>query len=379
MKSYLDLLEHVKNTGDIKASGRENMPGTRSVFGHQIKHSLSTHFPLLTTKHIGFNQVVVELLWFMQGKTNVKWLIDRGVRFWNEDSYAYYTKTVAENSDKYKAVMKILDDTNYGLYSFDEYVAILDSLTESELPAADDYTLGDCGNQYGKTWRNFNGAKDQLKSMIDSARTNPASRRHIISSIDPQNDDDLALYWCHSMFQLNFVKLTDDARWLQAFYNQASFSETKYLNVKEFRHYNSANNSDWLRDNKIPEYSIDSQMYQRSADVFLGVPLNIASYALLTHIIGMMTNSSPRNYVHSFGDVHIYDNHMSAVTKQLERRPSSGPKLDLYALKEFDWTLSLDEVISNLADRYLEIKEHCLCNYNAQPSIKAVLSTGITK
>ena len=369
MKQYHELLSNILDTGDRKQPARANMPGSISLFGAQLEHDFSQGFPLLTTKRMGFNSVVVELLWFMSGRTNVKWLVDRGVQFWNEDAYAYYCRLASANSDQYNDVMLDNGDGSLRMYTFDEFSSMLNDCTEEALPRVEGYVLGDCGNQYGKTWRNLDGSYDQLAKFIEQAKTNPESRRHVLSSIDAKNDEDLALYWCHSLFQLNFVKCTHEYR------KNLYLSDPKFPTIASTVELTES----YLDEHKVPRYFIDSKLYQRSADVFLGVPMNIASYALLTHIVAMMTNTIPRKYIHTFGDVHIYTNHIDAVETQLARSPYNLPRLNLSRLENFDWSAPLDQLIDNLIARHKELKDKCLIDYQSHPAIRAVLSTGITK
>ncbi|MBI1374477.1 MAG: thymidylate synthase [Phycisphaera sp.] len=230
MKCYLDLLRHVLENGALKSD--RTGTGTRSVFGHQMRFDLAAGFPLVTTKKGHLKSVIHELLWFIKGDTNVKYLQDHGVRIWNE--------------------------------------------------WADDH--GDLGPVYGKQWRSWpdqrGGAIDQLAQVIEQIRTNPDSRRLIVSAWNVADIPKMALAPCHMMFQ---------------FY--------------------------------VAEGRLSCQLYQRSADLFLGVPFNIASYALLTHMVAQVTGLAPGDFVHTFGDAHIYTNHFEQVRTQLARDPRPLPTL----------------------------------------------------
>jgi thymidylate synthase len=232
MRAYLDLMQRILDEGVEK--GDRTGTGTRSVFGHQMRFSLADGFPLVTTKKIHLKSVVGELLWFISGDTNVRWLREHGISIWDEWA-----------------------DEN-----------------------------GDLGPVYGKQWRSWakpdGGTVDQIRWVLDEIRRNPDSRRLIVSAWNPAELDRMALAPCHCLFQ---------------FY--------------------------------VAEGRLSCQLYQRSADVFLGVPFNIASYALLTHMMAQATGLQPGDFVHSFGDAHLYLNHLEQARLQLSREPKSLPKLRL--------------------------------------------------
>ena len=232
MKQYLDLLARVMDEG-VDRSDRTGT-GTRGVFGHQMRFNLSDGFPMVTTKKLHLKSIVHELIWFMAGDTNVKYLQENGVKIW--DAWA------------------------------DED--------------------GELGPVYGKQWRRWETADgsviDQLNNVVEAIKTNPYSRRHIVSAWNPGEVDDMALPPCHCLFQFH-----------------------------------------------VADGKLSCQLYQRSADIFLGVPFNIASYALLTHMVAQACGLEAGDFVHSFGDAHIYANHFEQVKKQLSRDPRPLPKLTL--------------------------------------------------
>jgi thymidylate synthase len=367
MKQYLDLLTAIITDGTDKPGARAGMPGSRSLFGYQFRHDLSTGFPALTTKKLAWKTMVVELLWFLRGDTNIKYLVDNGCNIWNEDAYNYYKK-VHEGS-----TMLTFED-------FVDRIKSIPAITFEDEKDTDIYQIGDCGHQYGKVWRDFGALSpemesvmvpgmeysgvDQIARVISSLKNSPESRRHIITAIDPVHDTDLALYWCHAMFQFNCRPLTHDQRLDQIdkleFMRIATQDGDQEENLKKF-----------LQDSNIPKYYLDCQLYQRSADVVLGVPFNIASYALLTHIIAKICNMVPGHFIHTFGDVHIYDNHTEAVDEQLSRTPTKLPTLHLN--DRIDWkslgnTLQFEKLVPS---------DFTLENYNPQAPIKAKLSTGL--
>lgn len=258
MQTYLDLCDFVLENGEDRSD--RTGTGTRSVFGYQMRFDLSQGFPLLTTKRVHFASLAKELLWFISGDTNIKWLVENNVRIWNEWPYAIFK----DSSDYNGETMK----------EFIERIKTDDKFAKK---------YGDLGPVYGKQWRDFNGV-DQLQKVIDTIRHNPNSRRIILSAWNPSEVDDMALPPCHAFMQ---------------FY----VSESGKLSL---------------------------QLYQRSADIFLGVPFNIASYALLLHMIAKITDLEVGDFVHTIGDAHIYKDHFDVVKTQLTRKPYPLPKLIIH-------------------------------------------------
>lgn len=428
MKQYLDLLRTIKDTGVHKPAAREGMPGTKSIFGYQFRHNLADGFPLLTTKKMFWKGVVVELLWFLRGETNIKYLLDNGVNIWNEDAYNYYKKMVKQ--DKPEACFDDIDSLSFesfiDLIKKTELHNLFRYAIEAQGTLRNPYILGNCGYQYGRVWRQwstgfeydqvltFEGGRkigqlrgseeeyvegkeyiDQIQNLINSLKNTPESRRHIVTAIDPAHDTDLALYWCHAMMQFNCRPLTklEKIEWIckeeNCRPNDPNSSLYGYDMEKELDFDNHPSGC-------VPKYHLDCQLYQRSADAVLGVPFNIASYALLTHILAEICNMVPGEFIHTFGDVHIYDNHVEAVEEQLKREPSELPKLEITQFhyleskdnrnemvgtsKKGNWDLmkegglKLDEFINELKPHSFHLK-----NYNPQPAIKAELSTGLKK
>lgn len=356
MKQYIDLLKAIEAQGTDKPAARANMPGSRSLFGYQFRHDLSEGFPLLTTKKMYWKGIVAELLWFLRGDTNIKFLVDNGVNIWNGDAYNYFKKRFPDSS----ATME----------------EFLERVKAGYIRKNTNFQYGDCGYQYGKVWTNWQGEAflagntsggdnhiyidhpsiNQITRVIWSLRETPESRRHIVTAVDPAHDTDLALYWCHSMFQFN-------CRPIPLLERLSLMAEYRITMTEEE-----------LDEEGIPKYKLDCHLYQRSADSILGVPFNIASYALLTHIISEIVGMIPGEFIHSFGDAHVYDNHKEAMTEQLSRTPSELPKL-IINKKYFQYykysDLSFDQLISSLS-----LDDFQLSNYNPQPAIKAELSTG---
>ena len=250
------ILEHGEDRPDRTGTG------TRSVFGYQTHYDLREGFPLLTTKKMYLRPIAEELLWFIKGDTNIKYLVDRNVKIWNEWPYEDFKKSEDFNGETLEEfVEKIKNDDDFAKKH------------------------GNLGPVYGAQWRNFNNeGTDQLVKLIDSLKNNPFSRRHIISAWNPSQVDEMALPPCHTLMQ---------------FYVS---SDKKYLSC---------------------------QLYQRSADTFLGVPFNIASYALLTCMLAQVCGYEPKEFIHTIGDAHIYKDHFDVVKTQIEREPLPLPHLVL--------------------------------------------------
>lgn len=250
------ILEHGEDRPDRTGTG------TRSVFGYQTRYDLREGFPLLTTKKMYLRPIAEELLWFIKGDTNIKYLVDRNVKIWNEWPYEDFKKSEDFNGETLEEfVEKIKNDDDFAKKH------------------------GNLGPVYGAQWRNFNNeGTDQLVKLIDSLKNNPFSRRHIISAWNPSQVDEMALPPCHTLMQ---------------FYVS---SDKKYLSC---------------------------QLYQRSADTFLGVPFNIASYALLTCMLAQVCGYEAKEFIHTIGDAHIYKDHFDVVKTQIEREPLPLPHLVL--------------------------------------------------
>lgn len=256
MKQYLDLCKYILENGH-KKDDRTNT-GTISVFGYQMRFNLEEGFPLLTTKKVHLKSIIHELLWFISGSTNIKYLVDNDVRIWNDWPYDIYKK-----SDSFQG--ETIEEFAAKIKNDDEFAK----------------KWGNLGPVYGKQWRDFLGV-DQLSKLINDIKTNPNSRRLIISAWNPSEVDKMALPPCHSFMQF------------------------------------------YVCDGKL-----SCQLYQRSADVFLGVPFNIASYALFTMMIAQVCNLKPGDFVHTLGDAHIYLNHLEQINKQLQRKPRALPTMHI--------------------------------------------------
>lgn len=273
MKQYKELLERVLAEGKKKED--RTGTGTISVFGHQMRFRLDDGFPLLTTKKVFLKGIIHELLWFIKGETNIKYLVDNGVKIWNEWPYEIFKKSDAFNGESLEEfVEKVRTD--------DEFARV----------------HGNLGPVYGKQWRNFCGV-DQLSELISQIKANPDSRRLIMSAWNPSELTNMALPPCHCFMQ---------------FY--------------------------------VSDGRLSCQLYQRSGDIFLGVPFNIASYALFTMMIAQVCGLKLGDFVHTLGDAHIYTNHLEQVRLQLSREERALPTMrinpdvkDIFSFKYEDFTL----------------------------------------
>ena len=269
MKQYLDLMRHIRDTG-VKKEDRTGT-GTLSVFGYQMRFDLAEGFPLVTSKKVHLKSILHELLWFIRGDTNIRYLVENGVGIWNDWPYQSWLQETGQDQD-------------YVMYSPEWKAKMKEFIERIKTDADFAAQYGDLGPVYGHQWRNFEGV-DQLAQLVDDIKTNPDSRRLIVSAWNPKDIPVMVksgLPPCHSLFQFYVIN-----------------------------------------------GRLSCQLYQRSADVFLGVPFNIASYAILTMMIAQVTGLEPGDFVHTFGDAHLYTNHMDQVEEQLSRSTFALPKLAL--------------------------------------------------
>ena len=296
MKQYLDLLSTILNDGVVR--GDRTGTGTKGVFGYQMRFNLAEGFPLLTTKKVFLKGVIHELLWFLRGDTNIKYLVDNGVHIWDSDAFRYYNELCVK----------------HGVLPVDLDTFLSAAGVESPIEG---YRFGDLNHVYGYQWRSWPKANgeviDQIARVIDTLKTNPTSRRMIVSAWNVADVEDMALPPCHTMFQFF-----------------------------------------------VAEGKLSCQLYQRSADTFLGVPFNIASYALLTMMIAKECGLEVGDFVHTLGDAHLYLNHLEQANEQLSREPRALPRMVLNP-----------DVKSIFDYRY---EDFTLEGYDPHPAIKAPLS-----
>ncbi|WP_054024675.1 thymidylate synthase [Bacillus sp. FJAT-28004] len=309
-QTYLQLLKYVLEHGTKKED--RTGTGTISTFGYQMRFDLSEGFPLLTTKRVPFRLIASELIWFIQGDTNIRYLLQHNNNIWNEWAFKRWVESTSYNGP---------DMTNFGLRSqtdaefakaYDEQMDLFKQHILTDDPFAAEF--GELGNVYGKQWRDWKttqgSAIDQLKDVVETIKKNPDSRRLIVSAWNPEDVPSMALPPCHTMFQ---------------FY--------------------------------VTNGKLSCQLYQRSADIFLGIPFNIASYALLTHMIAHECGLEVGEFIHTLGDAHIYTNHLEQIDIQLSREPKPLPLLKLNADKKTIFDFAVED---------LSIED-----YNPHPSIKA--------
>ena len=298
MKQYLDLLTRIKTEGAVKTD--RTGTGTKSVFGHQMRFDLSKGFPLLTTKKVFLKGIIHELLWFLNGDTNIKYLVDNGVHIWDNDAYRYYNELCVK-----EGVLPV---------AMDEFLRAAQEGIDSPI---DGYKFGDLNHVYGYQWRSWprpNGEViDQIQQTVDLIKNNPDSRRIIVSAWNVADVEKMALPPCHTLFQF------------------------------------------YVADGKL-----SCMLYQRSADTFLGVPFNIASYALLTMMMAQVCGLEAGEFVHTLGDTHLYLNHLEQVDEQLSRTPRALP------------TMRLNPDVKSIFD--FKYEDFTLEGYDPHPVIKAPMS-----
>jgi thymidylate synthase len=343
---YFRLLNLILKNGKIK----KNRTGvdTIGVFGEQAKFNIYLEaFPILTTKKVWFKGILHELLWFIKGDTNIKYLVDNDVHIWDEWAYAKYKKV----SDAHKS-KHLSDIPGYEDYKDSHWEDISQNEFIRRIKEVHHFSerWGDLGDgTYGGMWRAFpyhDGSEDpnhvdQLKKVIDKLKTNPDDRRLIVSAWHPYWVDHCALPPCHVMFHFNTEELTETERILIW---QAQTGKSRY--------------SDFSVDslNNIPKRKLNCLLYQRSCDTFLGVPFNITSYCLLTAMIAHCVNMVPGTFTHTYGDLHIYTNHLEQVKTQLSRETKNLPSL---------WINPEKKNLFNI--QYEDVK---LINYEPHPAIK---------
>jgi len=356
-KQYQSLLRDILDNG-VEKSDRTGT-GTISVFGRQIRHKMSEGYPLLTTKKMAFKTMVTELIWFLRGDTNIKYLVDNGCNIWNGDCYANYLK-------KWKPENTCVDG-NY-----------IDQKLEDERPLSKDVFIhliktndefaeewGDLGPIYGKQWRKwgqFNDYTDQITNLIHDLKTNPDSRRLMVNAWNVDELHEMVLPPCHYGFQVYTRELSAEER--KNIYYKLSYTHIELLSQLN-KDTPPTDKNEWnkLFDKyNIPTRAISLMWNQRSVDTPLGLPFNIASYALLLEIFAKMVNMVPDELIANLGDAHIYKNQIDGVKEQLIREPMKLPKIDIH-LGILDYELDK-----------LEVDMFKLVDYQSHSSIKMPLS-----
>ncbi|SIO11913.1 thymidylate synthase [Carnobacterium alterfunditum] len=310
---YLNLGKKVLEEGHEKTD--RTGTGTKSLFGYQMRYDLQKGFPLLTTKRVPFSLIKSELLWFIKGNTNIQYLLQHNNHIWDEWAFERFVK-----SDDYSGPdmtdfgRKALTDSDFNAVYQGEKETFCNRILEDEAFAA---KYGELGNVYGAQWRKWKTTQgetiDQLKEVIQQIKTTPDSRRLIVSAWNPEDVPNMALPPCHTLFQF------------------------------------------YVADGKL-----SCQLYQRSADIFLGVPFNIASYALLTHLVAHEVGLEVGEFVHTLGDAHLYSNHFEQMKKQLARDARDFPTIALNESKTSIFDFEMDDI---------QIK-----GYDPHPGIKAPIA-----
>ena len=296
MKQYHELLNKILTEGVVRDD--RTGTGTKGIFGYQMRFPLSEGFPLLTTKRVYLKGIIHELLWFLRGDTNIKYLVENGVHIWDSDAYRYYNELCVK----------------HGVLPVDMDTFLSAAGVESPIEG---YRFGDLNHVYGYQWRNWptgdGNTIDQITKVIDTIKKNPSSRRMIVSAWNVADVEDMALPPCHTMFQFF-----------------------------------------------VAEGKLSCQLYQRSGDTFLGVPFNIASYALLTMMIAQQCGLEAGDFVHTLGDAHLYLNHLEQANEQLSREPRALPRM------------KINPNVESIFDYKYE--DFVLEGYDPHPAIKAPLS-----
>jgi len=355
-RKYQELLREILNVG-YKKEDRTGT-GTTSIFGTSLKHKMNDGFPILTTKKVYWKGIVHELIWFLRGDTNIKYLVDNNVNIWNGDAYKKYCQTI-ENACK-PGNEKILQE--FSIYGFiggngkpHSLETFVNKIKGEKFDRFFTLKFGDLGPVYGKQWRNwtnYNSKKkvshyDQIKDIIERLKNNPDDRRMIVSAWNVSEIDEMTLPPCHYSFQVWTRKLT-----LQERIDFYSKKHSDYVMIPEEKFLDSHN---------IPKRAISLQWNQRSVDTFLGLPFNIASYGLLLTMIAKVVNMIPEELMFVGGDTHIYNNHYSQCIEQLSKDGYDLPTIK-FAKENYS---SLEEF--TFEDIVLE-------NYKSEEAIKAPLS-----
>ena len=375
-KQYQDLLQDILNNGITKQD--RTGTGTTSVFGRQIRHKMSEGFPLLTTKKMAWKTMVVELLWFLRGDTNIKFLVDNGCNIWNGDAFKNYISKTNEYKGDWPDTM-------------DEFIERIK--TDDEFAKK----FGDLGKIYGVQWKNWGEwatidvpkkvlkpGIDQIQNLINDLKTNPDSRRLMVNAWNVGELHQMVLPPCHYGFQVYTRELSAKERTALG----SNGSTRLYDRIKE-GNYETVDADIVMHqvcdEGGVPKRAISLMWSQRSADLFLGIPFNIASYGLLLEIIATSVNMVPDELIGNLGDVHLYNNHIEQAKEQIGREPFELPKLNintefwpyeggecgvgpLDAVKVFE-AFKNDNFCKCLLEEDIQ-----LSNYQSHPTIKAPLS-----
>ena len=314
-KNYQALLQDILDNGIIKED--RTGTGTLSVFGRQIRHKMLEGFPLLTTKKMAVKSMITELKWFLKGDTNIKYLVNNGCHIWDGDCYKAYIKRY--NKGKY-VVAKLLENSKKNR-------TLTEPFTQEEfinkIKTDDEFAKkwGELGPIYGKQWRAFDeeewGGIDQIQNLINDLKTNPDSRRLMVTAWNPSNQHQMVLPPCHYGFQVYTKEMTLEERLQWNYENTDPLSRSM--------DYFPAH----LDSMGVPKRKISLMWNQRSCDLFLGIPFNVASYSMLLLILAKEVNMVPDELIGNLGDTHLYLNHLTQAKEQIKREPFSLPKMEI--------------------------------------------------
>jgi thymidylate synthase len=378
-KKYQDLLQDILDNGVTKSD--RTGTGTISVFGRQIRHRMAQGFPLLTTKKMAWKTMVTELIWFLSGSTNIKYLVMNGCNIWNGDAYKNYTKEVDEIIDGYKCgdIMGMQDHIEKLFSDSDKLIPLTQEEFINLIKTDDEFAeeWGELGPIYGSQWRGWhtktlikttlkdplsgndtyvegNKTIDQIQNLIDELKTNPDSRRLMVSAWNVGELDHMVLPPCHYGFQVYTRELSGEEMW-DLLKKKVGVERFKSM-VDDIVPFGGGL-SEELQSYNIPKRAISLMWNQRSVDTFLGLPFNIASYGLLLMMIADEMNMVPDELIGNLGDVHLYKNHIEQAKEQINREPFNLP------------TVHIMDGIFSFGD-----KDVILENYQSHPTIKAPLS-----
>ena len=356
---YQELLQDILDNGVVKTD--RTGTGTISVFGRQIKHKMSQGFPLLTTKKMHFKSITTELLWFLRGDTNIKYLVDNGCHIWNGDAYKRYERVWNWDLDEPLPMEQFIERIK----------------TDNEFSKI----WGELGPIYGKQWRQWGGLQDitddnkpiyldQISNLIKDLKTNPDSRRLMVNAWNVGELDRMVLPPCHYGFQVYTRKLTGEEMWDLL---KKKVGEERFKSMVDDIVPFGGGLSEELESYKIPKRAISLMWNQRSVDTFLGLPFNIASYGLLLEILAREVNMVPEDLIGNLGDVHLYSNHIEQAKEQINREPFKNlPMLNFSPIQLAHFEHHLDK----FEDHIKESQPHqfTIDGYESHPSIKAPLS-----
>jgi thymidylate synthase len=372
-KQYQELLQDILDNGSTKSD--RTGTGTISVFGRQIRHDMKTGFPLLTTKKMAFKTMVTELLWFLRGDTNIKFLVDNGCHIWDGDAYKNYCKKADEGTFSRKWLK--LEESFDGFFTNEEYSLYTQEEFINKIKTDDEFAkkFGELGKIYGSQWRSWGKdfkqipnetgdgvyditttGIDQIQNLINDLKTNPDSRRLMVTAWNPSDLPKQVLPPCHYGFQVYTRELSLEERHQLAL----PIWKEKYGPLADTMVPTNVDNTPY----KIPTRAISLMWNQRSVDTFLGLPFNIASYGLLLTILAKEVNMVPDELIGNLGDTHLYLNHIEQAKEQIGREPFELPTLNQFPTYEGSRP-SIESYV---------VGDFTLKDYQSHPSIKAPLS-----